>query len=142
FAAPPVCIDLPAATTPGFLNQLTTYMNNWCYRTSNWEHDANVRTSDGVHPFVRIYYSPKMWKWLKDGDRKKEVPDGAMLVKEQYQTLTQPRPDEWTIMVKDHTGSWDGWYWADLSAPTPAPKAAVAPANGCAEPQVPYNSFG
>jgi hypothetical protein len=141
-AADPVCPVLPPATAPNFLNQLTTYMNGWCYRTAGWEHDANVRTSDGVHPFVKIYYSPKMWKWLKDGDRQADVPDGSMLVKEQYQTLTQKQPDEWTIMAKDHTGSWDGWYWADLSAPSLPKKPGAAPANGCAEPQAPYNSFG
>jgi len=137
------CPTLPPATSPDFLNQLTTYMNNWCYRSSpGWEHDANVRTSDGVHPLVKIYYSPSLWKWLEAGNRQAEIPDGAMLVKEQYQTFKQKEPDEWTIMVKDKAGSWDGWYWADLSAPSPPPTATPTPASGCAEPQVPYNSFG
>ena len=141
-AASPTCPTLPPATSANFLNQLTTFLNNWCYRTAGWEHDANVRTSDGVHPFVKVYYSPQMWKWLTDGDRKADVPDGAMLVKEQYQEITEPQPDEWTIMVKDHAGSWDGWYWADLAAPSLPARPAAASSGGCAEPQVPYNSFG
>jgi hypothetical protein len=138
-ATPPACSPLPPATSPNFLNQLTDYMNNWCYR--GWGHDANVRTSNGVHPFVKIYYSPQIWKWLQAGNREADMPDGAMLVKEQYQKITQKHPDEWTIMVKDHTGSWDGWYWADLAAPTPKVKPP-GPSAECAEPQVPYNSFG
>ncbi len=31
-----------------------------------------------------------------------------MLVKEQYEKLTQKSPDEWTVMVKDSKGSHDG----------------------------------
>ncbi len=143
FAAPAAtCPTLPPATSPDFLTQLTTYMNNWCYRTAGWEHDANVRTSDGVHPFVKIYYSPSMWKWLVAGNRDADVPDGAMMVKEQYQKITNKNPDEWTIMVKDSKGSWDGWYWADLSPNSPPPKPVASSGGGCAEPQVPYNSFG
>jgi hypothetical protein len=141
-AAPTSCLALPPATSPDFLSRLTAYLNNWCYRKAEWEHDANVRTSDGVHPFVKIYYSPQMWTWLLNGDRKADVPDGAMLVKEQYKKASQPQPDEWTVMVKDHAGSWDGWYWADLSAPSPAPLTAKTSPGVCAEPQVVYNSFG
>jgi len=141
-AASRTCPTLPPATSPTFLAQLTTFMNNWCYRTQGWQHDANVRSSDGVHPFVKIYYSPQMWTWLQKGDRKADIDDGAMLVKEQYQTMKQKQPDEWTIMVKDRAGSWDGWYWADLAAPSPPPSTPKPAAGTCAEPQVPYNSFG
>jgi hypothetical protein len=131
-AQPSSCSELPPATSPGFLSRLTKYMNNWCYRKAEWQHDANVRTSDGVHPFVKIYYSPQIWMWLENGDRKAVVPDGAMLVKEQYQTASQAQPNEWTIMVKDHAGSWDGWYWADLSAPSPTKPPAAIPPGVCA----------
>jgi mono/diheme cytochrome c family protein len=58
-------------------------------------------------------------------------------VKEQYVSLTAPL-HEWTIMVKDQTGSWDGWYWADLSAPT-KPQVAT---RACAEPQISFVGFG
>src|SRR5262249_50367153 len=40
--------------------------------------------------------------------------------------------------VKDQTGSWDGWYWADLAAPTKPQK----PTRKCAEPQISFVGFG
>ncbi|MEO8727254.1 MAG: hypothetical protein ABI383_14160 [Acidobacteriaceae bacterium] len=94
-------------------------MNAFCYQKQGWMHDPHVRTSDGVHPFVKIYYSPSLWRWLTLGRREGAPPDGAMLVKEQYPKLSKPL-DEWTIMVKDAGGSYDGWYWADLNSPSPA----------------------
>src|SRR5262249_41232104 len=58
--------------------------------------------------------------WLVDG-RQGPVPDGAMIVKEQYPapaaryaglTLEQlPAVTDWTIMIKDSSGSKDGWFW-------------------------------
>ena len=91
-------------------------MSTFCYRAAGWMHDANIRSSDGVHPFVKIWYSPQMWVWMTVEHRQGNPPDGAMLVKEQYTEPTAPL-SEWTIMVKDSTASHDGWYWADLSAP-------------------------
>src|SRR5262249_51889006 len=111
------CAPLPAASSPGFERLLERFMNAFCYQKQNWEHDAQIRTSDGVHPYVKVWYSPSLWNWLTGGGREGNVPDGAILVKEQYVSLTAPL-HEWTIMVKDQTGSWDGWYWADLTAPT------------------------
>jgi hypothetical protein len=34
------CAALPPATDPSFLPRLTDYMNNFCYRTADWQHDA------------------------------------------------------------------------------------------------------
>jgi len=96
-----------------------------------WARDKGVRdTGDylnmvdyGTHHAVRIYYSPKIIDWLKGG-RVGPIPDGAMMVKEQF-----PPPavryagmdektlltflNERTVMVKDSAGSPDGWFWAD-----------------------------
>ena len=47
------------------------------------------------------------------------MPNGAIVVKEQYQSQTAPL-FEWTVMVKDSKLSWDGWYWADLVNPSAA----------------------
>src|ERR1700689_899698 len=124
------CAPLPAASSPGFEGLLEKFMNAFCYQKQAWQHDAQVRSSDGVHPYVKVWYSPSFYDWLSVSGRQGEVPDGAMLVKEQYVSLTAPL-HEWTIMVKDSTGSWDGWYWADLSAPTKPQK----PTRPCAEPQ-------
>ena len=119
-------------------------MNNLCYQKQNWQHDAQVRTSDGVHPFVRVWYSPPLFDWITVKNRTGPVPDGAMVVKEQFQSLTAPL-SEWTVMVKDSNLSWDGWYWADLLNPTPRNPNATprpAPGGGCAEPQVLFNGAG
>jgi hypothetical protein len=122
----------------------------YCYRSQGWMHDANVRSSGGVHPFVKIYYSPQMWRWMTVSHRQGTPPDGAMLVKEQYPELTKPL-DEWTIMVKDAKGSHDGWYWADLEAPKSSSQSTTSgpPAAGEAEadampkcPQAAYPSIG
>src|SRR5271156_7157589 len=99
------CAPLPAASFPGFEALLEKFMNAFCYQKQAWQHDAQGRSSDGVHPYVKVWYSPSLYNWLTVSGREGEVPDGAMLVKEQYVSLTAPL-HEWTIMVKDSTGSW------------------------------------
>ena len=137
------CASLPAATAPNFLVQLTAFMNNLCYQQQKWQHDARVRSSDGVHPYVRVWYSPALFDWITVKNRQGSVPDGAMVVKEQYQNPSA-RLSEWTVMVKDSNLSWDGWYWADLLNPSPKnPNATPTPSSGgCAEPQVLFNGAG
>jgi hypothetical protein len=56
-----VCVPLPPAADPDFLTNLTAFMNTFCYKTENWQHDAQVRTSDAVHPYVRLWYSPPLY---------------------------------------------------------------------------------
>ncbi|MBU8896062.1 hypothetical protein KRR26_10625 [Corallococcus sp. M34] len=81
----------------------------------------------GVHPAVRIYYSPEMIAWMCGG-RVGVPPPGAMIVKEMHaldeKTLyIQPSTqnlyvrqstvaDSFTVMVKSSGGSRDQWYWA------------------------------
>lgn len=135
------CATLPAASSQGFQQKLQAFMNGFCYR--GWDHDAAVRTSNGVHPWVKVYYSPGMRQWQNVGARNADVPDGSMLVKEHYQSPTAPLT-EWTLMVKEKAGSFDGWYWADLSAPGNAP-AALGNKTGfadCPEPSYPAIGFG
>jgi hypothetical protein len=138
------CAALPPAADPDFLVHLTPFMNHLCYQKQNWQHDAQVRTSDGVHPFVRVWYSPTLFNWITVKNRIGPVPNGAMVVKEQFQELTAPLT-EWTVMVKDSNLSWDGWYWADLVNPSPRnPNATPTPGpdGACAEPQVQFNGAG
>jgi hypothetical protein len=131
------CAALPPASSPGFEPQLDYFLNSLCYQNENWEHDATVRTTHGLHPFVKIWYSPSLWTWLLAGNRTAEIPDGAILVKEQFKTLTSPLMG-WTVMVKDRDGSWDGWYWADLLKP-----AEVQPPTPlCGKPQQLFVGFG
>ncbi len=77
---------------------------------------------------MRVYYSPAVMGWLRDGDRSRPIPDGAMIVKEQFAAPAarwQGKGDEvlrgaissWTAMLRDSRGSRDGWYWADFAPP-------------------------
>lgn len=84
----------------------------------------------GVHPAVRLYYSPEIVAWLCGG-RVTEIPDGAILIKEMHsinQSLgitidsegcmvigADVEPNSWTIMVKQKDESLDGWYWGNYT---------------------------
>ena len=117
------------ARLPEFQTQLKTFLTSGKYRTLNWCEDKKLRdtgpfvngVSYGVHPTVKIYYSPKVIEWLLHRDSGKAIPDGSMIIKEQYSPPAakyQLRPPKgingWTIMIKDSKGSQDGWYWAEI----------------------------
>ena len=117
------------ARLPEFQAQLKSFLTSGKYRTLNWCEDKKFRdtgpfingVSYGVHPTVKIYYSPSVINWLLHKDRSRLIPDGAMIVKEQYSPpaaryqLQPPKGiNGWTIMIKDSKGSQDGWYWAEI----------------------------
>ncbi len=95
-----------------------------------WPHDPYVRPTGDIykttkgklidgstHHRVRIYYSPSVAEWLKEGRPKdKKLPDRSMIVKEMYKTEAPIYPEEdpvigWAVMVKKDGASHDGWYW-------------------------------
>ncbi|MCB0687053.1 MAG: cytochrome P460 family protein, partial [Saprospiraceae bacterium] len=103
-----------------------------------WVMDKMVRNtgpfingkSYGVHPAVRIFYSPEVYRWLKNG-RVGVIPDGAMIIKEmlptpsaRYEHLKKEEVDatvkEWTVMIKDSKGARDGWFWSYYGVDLPA----------------------
>jgi hypothetical protein len=113
---------------PAFQQLLTSFLLRGDYLKLGWSEDKGLRDtgpfiknfSFGVHPTVKIYYSPEIMKWLVAG-RTGTIPDGAMIIKEQYTApaaqyqLKKPDPvTDWTIMIKDAKGSKDGWYWAEI----------------------------
>ena len=61
------------------------------YEELGWARDKWLRDTGpfiggeyfGTHPAVRVYYSPEVIRWL-EGGRKGRIPDGAVIVKEQY----------------------------------------------------------
>ncbi|HEV2762977.1 MAG TPA: cytochrome P460 family protein, partial [Pyrinomonadaceae bacterium] len=129
---PTTRLPLPSAFLPACLPQfqerLAQFLESQQYKHLGWAEDKGVRdtgpfvnnTSYGVHPAVRIYYSPEVFRWLKGG-RKGTIPDGAMIVKEQwpspagrYRFNEPPEVADWTVMIKDAKGSADGWYWAEI----------------------------
>jgi len=80
------------ARLPEFQAQLKSFLTSRKYRTLNWCEDKKLRdtgpfvngVSYGVHPTVKIYYSPAVINWLLRRDPNQVIPDGAMIVKEQY----------------------------------------------------------
>lgn len=136
-AAPDVCqkappLPLPSSFLPGrlpaFQEQLARFLQCRQYAKLDWAEDKGVRDTGpyveqnyyGVHPAVKIYYSPQVVRWLREG-RKGAIPDGAMIVKEQfpppagrYRLAAPPPVSDWTVMIKDAKGSADGWYWAEI----------------------------
>lgn len=116
------------ARLPQYQEQLARFLQCRQYAKLGWAEDKAVRDTGpyvngsyyGVHPAVKIYYSPEVVRWLKD-KRKGVIPDGAVIVKEQYHPpagryrFEAPPPvSDWTVMVKDAKGSADGWYWAEI----------------------------
>jgi hypothetical protein len=117
------------ARLPEFQAQLKSFLSGGKYRTLDWCEDKKLRDtgpfvngiSYGVHPTVKIYYSPGVINWLLHRDSGQAIPDGAMIVKEQYSPpaakyqIQAPKGiSGWTIMIKDSKGSQDGWYWAEI----------------------------
>jgi hypothetical protein len=128
------------------------FLRSRAYATTlRWKHDLNWRLtgpyvgaigsglSFGVHPAVRIYYSPEMIDWLCS-DRSSTIPDGAMIVKEMHpidvdldvavdasscmQIQANVSPTSWAVMIKASHAAKDGWYWGSYSAEPQPPLAA------------------
>lgn len=105
-----------------------------------WAHDQEWRLtgpyvgpigageSYGVHPAVRVYYSPEVVAWMCAG-RSGDLPAGAMIIKEMANidsSLGVEKPDDcmkikkddqrlpssWTVMFRTDL-THDGWYWAN-----------------------------
>ena len=126
-------LPLPSSFLPAklsqFQTQLKSFLTSGKYKTLKWCEDKKLRdtgpfvnnVSYGVHPTVKIYYSPDVIDWLLSRNSGKAIPDGAMIVKEQYTAPAaryQLQPPQsingWTIMIKDSKGAQDGWYWAEI----------------------------
>lgn len=127
-------LPLPSTFLPNRLPQFQARVKDFLvsgrYMKLSWCEDKALRdtgpflngVSYGVHPTVKIYYSPSVIKWLMRTNPDEVIPDGAMIVKVQYQPPAaryqiQPlpaRPNGWTIMIKDSKGSKDGWYWGEF----------------------------
>jgi hypothetical protein len=133
------CGSLPPPNVPGFQALLQTFLDSGCHKT--WVHDPRVRTTNGVHPNVKVYFSPAMWTWMTTNNRVGDVPDGSIVIKEQY-GFTPPyvTANEWTVMVRDSTSAADGWFWADL-VPGGTGDADVT-ADLCDEPAYPASGYG
>lgn len=111
--------------------KLFEFLNARQYQTLAWPRDKGVRDTGpyidgkyyGTHPAVRVFYSPGVIRWL-EGGRVGRIPDGEMIVKEQYAAPAirhQGKTEEelwdslesWSVMVKDSSASHDGWFWSN-----------------------------
>ncbi|HEY0381430.1 MAG TPA: hypothetical protein VGC72_04470 [Candidatus Elarobacter sp.] len=148
----PAALRLPASVPPGEPTAIEKTMlrylygddpdrvpssspNLYPYRRLGWCVDKYVRDTGpyvhgqyyGTHPAVRIYYSPEVMTWLRNGRR--GVPaDGAVIIKEQYNPApaaryeglsdAQLQPHDWTVMIRRTGASHDGWFWAEVFTKT------------------------
>jgi hypothetical protein len=102
------CAQLPPPSAPEFTKRFNEFVMQKCYEKQQWKHDANRRTSEGLHaPFVKLWYSPLLFNWMTVSKRKGPIPDGAIVIKEEFLDLTSPIAF-WSGMVKDSSLSWDG----------------------------------
>lgn len=131
--------DLP--TKNAFDVQLRDFLRARVYdHKLDWAHDLHWRMtgpyvgefgkgeSYGVHPAVRVYYSPEMLVWMCS-ERKSDLPNGAIIIKEMANINDQlgvvkpnncmsipddPKrePGSWTAMYRTEV-TYDRWYWAN-----------------------------
>ncbi|UXI65775.1 hypothetical protein [Tahibacter amnicola] len=123
--------------------QLRTFLRERTYRKLGWIADRDWRLtgpyagdfgdgkSYGVHPAVRVWYSPEVVDWMCSG-RTGAIGEGAMIVKEMRSIdpkalgidpdapcmvpkakASTVEPSSWTVMVRYPGASHDGWYWAN-----------------------------
>ena len=108
------------ARLPAFQSQLKAFLVSGKYRNLSWCEDKGLRDTGpyvnhvgyGVHPTVKIYYSPAIVSWLLRKNPDVVIPDGAVIVKEQYtapaaryQVQGPAQVRGWTTMIKDSKGS-------------------------------------
>ncbi|XSG83012.1 MAG: hypothetical protein ACPW61_04330 [Methyloligella sp. ZOD6] len=135
--AEPADLPLPSKSEPeAYQRMLFAFLNDrgyaklgWCVDKAmegNLVRDTGPYVNNvyyGTHPAVRVYYSPKMMRWLT-GDRTAPPEDGAFIVKEMFappaaryegldETQILEKLGSWTVMVRDGAGAHDGWYWSN-----------------------------
>jgi hypothetical protein len=138
------CGPLPPPSWPNFKDRLDKFVMALCYQQQNWPHEAARRSSEGLHsPFVKLWYSPQLYRWMTPGNRQGQIPDGSVVIKEEYDDDVASSPIcFWSVMIRDSNLWWDGWSWAVVgvegacgaAAPTTPPAM-----NGCPEPQFSFN---
>lgn len=149
--------DLPGGPEPlsklaaknEYDEQMSAFLNEERYAELGWVHDQRWRLtgpcvgeiderceeSYGVHPAVRVWYSPEVVDWLCN-DRQGEIPDGAVVIKEMHGLdsslditvdsqgcmdigASEVKASSWTLMIKSSAASRDGWYWAGIGRDSP-----------------------
>jgi len=142
------CGPLPPPSWPNFKDQFDKFVMGLCYQKQDWPHEANRRSSEGLHaPYVKLWYSPQLYRWMTLRNRQGPIPDGSVVIKEEYPD-TNPSSAIlfWSGMIKDAGLWWDGWYWAVVGTEVTGSATAASTttssamtSGGCAEPQFSFN---
>lgn len=105
--------------------ELVAFYESGAYQS--WPRDVSIRPTgpfvDGVdystHGNVRIFYSPDVVEWLKQGRPAGGIPDGAVIYKIHYPTgpdaPNKDTPTGFAAMVRQKNLSYDGWFWSVYS---------------------------
>ena len=142
------CGPLPPPWWPNFKDRLDNFVMNLCYQKQQWTHEAHRRSSEGLHaPYVKLWYSPQLYRWMTLRNRQGPIDDGSVVIKEEYLDTNPNSPILfWSVMIKDSSLWWDGWSWAvvgtEVTGSASAASAATLSATssgGCAEPQFSFN---
>jgi hypothetical protein len=131
FGRPPNLPRPSSLPVERFEEKLFAFLNERQYQQLGWAIDKEVRDTGGfidgkyhgTHPAVRVYYSPGIVAWLLGG-RVGPIRDGEVIIKEQYappaarhvgksEAELWAALESWTVMVKDSSGSQDGWFWSN-----------------------------
>lgn len=153
---PPAGID-DLARKNAYDLALRQFLHDRAYR--GWVHDRGWRLtgpyvgefgsgqSYGVHPAVRVWYSPEIVRWLCS-ERHSPLADGAMIIKEMHTIDADAlgidanascmkldadpatvKPRSWAVMARHAGATRDGWYWGDMVDFDPAQGGRVDSGN-------------
>jgi hypothetical protein len=140
------CGPLPPPGWPKFKDRLDQFAMALCYQKQRWPHEANRRSSEGLHaPFVKLWYSPQLYRWMSFKHRQGPIPDGSVVIKEEYEDSNPNSPILfWSVMIRDSSLWWDGWDWAVVGTESVGGAASMTNSSttssgSCAEPQFSFN---
>ncbi len=78
------CGPLRPPLWPNFKARLDQFVMALCYQKQRWPHEAMRRSSEGLHaPYVKLWYSPQIYRWMIFKHRQGPIPDGSVVIKDE-----------------------------------------------------------
>lgn len=137
-ATPIPPVDCNAPRSANNIDQIVLFLWNNCQ--ASWPRDQSIRNTSNpngtaVHGWIQISYDPAVFKWMHD--RKTQIPDGSLIIKEQFDGDDPTKPMGWILMLKDQKASFDGWWWGFVSPmPTTSGGCQIDQPSSCASGQI------
>lgn len=137
-ASPIPPVDCNAPRSADNIGQIVLFLWNNCQ--ASWPRDQSIRNTSNpngtaVHGWIQITYDPAVFKWMHD--RKTQIPDGSLIIKQQFDGDDPSKPTGWILMVKDQKASFDGWWWGFVSpVPSGSGGCQIDQPAGCANGQI------